>query len=168
MLRKSGNRAGQTAVGIDSRIEGDICFVGIAVIDGYVNGRIMAGKDDNATLTINENGHVKGSVAAPHLLINGMVEGEVRATGRLALGPTARVSGAIHYNLIEISIGAQIDGELIYNNEGSIIQEDTKTEAGQIEDRLHFPDRKFLDPSSSDPDEPTGIDPYDTAKLHKK
>ena len=168
MLRKMGNRAGQTAVGIDSRIEGDIWFVGNAVIDGYVNGRIMAGKDDNATLTINENGHVKGSVAAPHLLINGIVEGEVRATGRLALGPKARVSGAIQYNLIEISIGAQIDGELIYKNEGSIVQEDTKSEAGQIEDRLHFPDRKFLDPSSSDPDEPTGIDPYDTAKLHKK
>ena len=137
MLRKRGNRAGQTAVGIDSRIEGDIWFVGIAVIDGYVNGRITAGKDDNATLTINENGHVKGSVAAPHLLINGMVEGEVRATGRLTLGPKARVTGAIQYNLMEISIGAQIDSELIYKNEGSIVQEDTKTEAGQIEDKPH-------------------------------
>ena len=168
MLRKMGNRVGQTAVGIDSRIEGDILFVGIAVIDGYVNGRITAGKDDNATLTINENGHVKGSVAAPHLLINGIVEGEVRATERLALGPMARVSGAIHYNLMEISIGAQIDGELIHMNEGSTVQEDTKTEAGQIEDRLHFPDRKFLDPSSQDADKTTGFNPYDTAKLHKK
>ncbi len=137
MLRKSGNRAGQTAVGIDSRIEGDIRFVGVAVIDGYVNGRITAGKDDNATLTINENGHVKGSVAAPHLLINGIVEGEVRATERLALGPMARVSGTIQYTLIEISIGAQIDGKLIYNNEGSTVQEDTKPEAGQIEDKPH-------------------------------
>jgi cytoskeletal protein CcmA (bactofilin family) len=134
---KSGNRAGQTAVDIDSRIDGDIRFVGIAVIDGYVNGTITAGQDDNATLTINENGYVNGSVAAPHLLINGIVEGEVRATERLTLGPMARVSGVIHYNLIEISIGAQIDGELIYNNEGSIVQEDTKTEAGQIEDKPH-------------------------------
>ena len=168
MLRKRGSRAGQTAVSIDSRIEGDIWFVGIAVIDGYVNGRITAGKDDNATLIINENGHVKGSVAAPHLLINGMVEGEVRATGRLALGPKARVSGTIQYNLMEISIGAQIDGELIYKNEGSIVQEDTKTEAGQIEDGLHFPDRKFLDPSSQDAGKTTGFNPYDTAKMHKK
>jgi cytoskeletal protein CcmA (bactofilin family) len=134
---KSGNRAGQTAVDIDSRIDGDIRFVGIAVIDGYVNGTITAGQDDNATLTINENGYVNGSVAAPHLLINGIVEGEVRATERLTLGPMARVSGVIQYNLIEISIGAQIDGELIYNNEGSIVQEDTKTEAGQIEDKPH-------------------------------
>ncbi len=144
MLRKSGNRAGQTAVGIDSRIEGDIWFVGFAVIDGYVNGRITAGKDDNATLTINENGHVEGSVEAPHLLINGIVEGEVRATGRLALGPKARVSCDIQYNLMEISIGAQIDSELIYKNEGSIVQEDTKTEAGQIEDRLHRKTRNSI------------------------
>ena len=129
MLSKRDNRAGQTIVGTDTRIEGDIRFVGVVVIDGYVNGSIWAGKDENVTLTISENGHVKGSVAAPHLLINGIVEGEVRATGRLALGPMARVSGAIQYNLIEISIGAQIDGELIYNNEGSIVQEDTKTEA---------------------------------------
>ena len=30
------------------------------------------------------------------------------------------------------------------------------------------PNLIFDDPSSSDADEPTGIDPYDTAKLHKK
>ncbi len=136
MLRKRDNRAGQTAVGTDSRIEGNIWFVGVARIDGYVNGSVTAGKDENATLTISENGHVKGTVAAPHLLINGIVEGEVRATERLDLGPKARVSGAVQYNRMEISIGAQIDGKLILRSEGSIIQEDTKTEAEQIEDRL--------------------------------
>jgi hypothetical protein len=30
------------------------------------------------------------------------------------------------------------------------------------------PNLKLDDPASSDADEPTGIDPYDTAKLHKK
>ena len=129
MLRKRDNRAGQTAVSIDSRIEGDIWFVGVAVIDGYVNGSITAGKDENATLTISENGHVKGSVAAPHLLINGMVEGEVRATNRLQLGPKARVIADVQYNLMEMSIGAQVDGKLIPKSEGGIVQEDTKTEA---------------------------------------
>ena len=136
MLRKRNNRAGQTAVGTDSRIEGDIQFVGVALIDGYVNGSVTAGKDENATLTISENGHVKGLVAAPHLLINGMVEGEVRATERLELGPKARVIGDVQYNLMEISIGAQFDGKLIPKSEGGIVQEDTKTEAEQIEDRL--------------------------------
>ena len=137
MLRKRDNRAGTTAVGTDSRINGDIWFVGVALIDGYVNGSVTAGKDENATLTISENGHVKGTVAAPHLLINGTVEGEVRATERLELGPKAQVSGAVQYKQMEISIGAQIDGKLIHRSEGSIVQEDTKTEAEQIEDRLH-------------------------------
>ncbi len=136
MLRKRDNRAGKTAVGTDSRIEGNMWFVGVAFIDGYVNGSVTAGKDEDATLTINENGYVKGTVAAPHLLINGTVEGEVRATERLELGPKARVSGAVQYNRMVISIGAQIDGKLIHRSEGSIVKEDTKTEVERIEDRL--------------------------------
>ncbi len=112
MLSKRYNGAEQTIVGTDSRIEGDIRFVGVALIDGYVNGSVTAGKDENATLIISANGHVKGLVAVPHLLINGMVEGEGRATERLELGPKARVIGDIQYNLMEISIGAQVYGNL--------------------------------------------------------
>ncbi len=129
MLSKKDNGAGQTIVGTDTRIEGDIRFVGVALINGYVNGNVTAGKDENATLTIGENGHVKGSVAAPHLLINGMVEGEVRATECLELGPKARVIADVQYNLMEMSIGAQVDGKLIPKSEGGIVPEDTKSEA---------------------------------------
>ena len=136
MLRKRDNRAGQTVVGAGGRIKGDIRFVGVAFIDGYVNGSVTAEKDGNSTLTISENAHVKGLVAAPHLVINGMVEGEVRATDRLELGPKARVIGDVQYNLMEISIGAQFDGKLIHKSEGGIVQEDTKTDSEQIEDRL--------------------------------
>ncbi len=118
MLSKTYNGPEQTIIGTDSRIKGDIRFVGVAFIDGHVNVSVTAGKDENATLTISENGHVKGSVAAPHLLINGMVEGEVRATERLELGPKARVIGDVQYNLMEISIGAQFDGKLINKSEG--------------------------------------------------
>jgi len=131
MLSKRYNGPEQTVVGTDSRIERDIRFMGVALIDGYVNGSVTAGKDENATLTISENGHVKGLIAVPHLLINGMVEGEVRATERLELGPKARVIGDVQYNLMEISIGAQFDGKLIPKSEGGIVQEDTKTEAEQ-------------------------------------
>ena len=100
--------------------------MGGVVIDGYVNGSVTAGKDENATLTISENGHVKGSVAAPHLLINGMVEGEVRATDRLELGPKARVIGDIHYNLMEMSIGAQVAGKLIPKSDGALSKKKRK------------------------------------------
>ena len=136
MLSKKYSGAEQTIVGTDSRIKGDIRFVGVALIDGYVNGSVTAGKDENATLTISENGHVKGLIAAPHLLINGMVEGEVRATEHLELGPKARVIGDVQYNLMEISIGAQFDGKLIPKSEGGIVQEDTKTKAEQLKTGL--------------------------------
>ncbi len=117
MLNKKNNGAGQTIVGADTRIEGDFQFVGAARIDGFVNGSVTVGKDENAALTISKDGHVKGSVAAPHLLIDGLVEGEVRATERLQLGPKAQVIGAIQYDLMEISIGARVNGELIPKSE---------------------------------------------------
>ncbi len=129
LLSKRDNGAGQTIVGADTRIEGDIRFVGVAFIDGYVNGSVTAGNDENATLTISENGHVKGLVAAPHLLINGMVEGEVRATDRLKLGPKARVIADVQYNLMEMSIGARVDGKLIHKSKAGIVQKDKESES---------------------------------------
>ena len=88
--------------------------MGVVVIDGYVNGSITAGKDKNATLTIIENRHVKGLIAVPHFLINGLVEGEVSAPQRLELGPKARVIGDIQFNLMAISTGTQLPGKLIH------------------------------------------------------
>ncbi len=38
----------------------------------------------------------------------------------------------------------------------------------EYEDDVTLPDLRPRDQPSSDADEPTGIDPYDTAKLHKK
>ncbi len=52
MLNKRYDGAEQTIVGTNSRIKGDIRFVGVALIDGHVNGSVMAGKDENATLII--------------------------------------------------------------------------------------------------------------------
>jgi len=37
----------------------------------------------------------------------------------------------------------------------------------EYEDDVTVPDLRLHDQPSSDADEPTGIDPYDTAKLHK-
>ena len=54
----------------------------------------------------------------PHLLVNGTIEGEVRVAERLKLGPKARIIGDVQYNLLEMSIGAQVDGKLIYKSEG--------------------------------------------------
>ncbi len=68
-------------------------------------------------LSISERGCVEGSVVVPHVLLNGTVKGDVRATERVELGPKARVIGNVQYKLIEMSIGAEVNGKLIHESE---------------------------------------------------
>ncbi len=57
---------------------------------------------------------VEGSVSVPHVVLNGTVKGDVSARERVELGTTARVIGNVYYNLIEMAIGAEINGKLIH------------------------------------------------------
>jgi cytoskeletal protein CcmA (bactofilin family) len=109
----------ETLVGADTRIQGDIEFAGGCHVDGYVKGNVKATKDARAVLSISERGCVEGSVLVPHVLLNGTVKGDVRATERIELGPKARVIGNVQYKLIEMSIGAEVNGKLIHESEGS-------------------------------------------------
>ena len=106
-----------TLVGADTRVQGDIEFSGGFHVDGYVKGNVNAIKDDRAVLSISERGCVEGAVTAPHVLLNGTVKGDVRATERIELGPKARVIGNVQYKLIEMSIGAEVNGKLIHESE---------------------------------------------------
>jgi cytoskeletal protein CcmA (bactofilin family) len=42
------------------------------------------------------------------------------ASQRVELGPTARVIGNVYYNLIEMAIGAEINGKLVHQPEGQV------------------------------------------------
>lgn len=112
--KKGSQTAVRTLVGADTRVHGDVEFSGGFHVDGYVKGNVEAVKDDGATLSISENGCVEGSVVVPHLILNGTVKGDVRATERVELGPRARVIGNVQYKLIEMAIGAEVNGKLIH------------------------------------------------------
>jgi cytoskeletal protein CcmA (bactofilin family) len=116
--KKSRNQAPiGTLVGSDTRVQGDIEFAGGCHIDGYVQGNVRAASE-GGVLSVSERGCVEGSVVAPHVQLNGTVKGDVRATERIELGPKARVIGNVQYKLIEMSIGAEVNGKLIHESEG--------------------------------------------------
>jgi cytoskeletal protein CcmA (bactofilin family) len=56
-------------------------------------------------------------VIVPHLMLNGMIKGDVRVTERVELGPRARVIGNVQYRLLEMSIGAEVNGKLIHDTD---------------------------------------------------
>jgi len=109
-----------TLVGANSRISGDLHFSGGCHIDGTVNGSVTADPDSKSALSISEGGNIDGGVTAPYVVLNGIVRGDVFANQRVELGPTARVIGNVYYNLIEMAIGAEINGKLVHQPEGQV------------------------------------------------
>ena len=113
--KKPASFAVRTLVGADTRVHGDVEFRGGFHVDGYVKGNVESAPDEPAMLSISENGCVEGSVVVPHLLLNGTVKGDVRATERVELGPRARVIGNVQYKLLEMAIGSEVNGKLIHD-----------------------------------------------------
>jgi len=119
MFRRKERRqaATGTLVGAETRVQGDIEFKGGLHIDGYVRGNVVSSGDDGGVLSISERGCVEGVVSAPHVRLNGTVKGDVKATERVELGPRARVIGNVQYKLIEMAVGAEVNGKLIHESE---------------------------------------------------
>ena len=63
---------------------------------------------------------IEGGVNVPYVVLNGIVRGDIVASQRVDLGPTARVIGDVYYNLIEMAIGAEINGKLVHQPEGQV------------------------------------------------
>ena len=110
----------ETLVGPNSKIHGDVHFEGGCHIDGVVRGNVTADPDTESALSISDIGSVEGGVTVPYVVLNGIVKGDVFASQRVELGPTARVTGNVYYNLIEMAIGAEINGKLVHQPEGQV------------------------------------------------
>jgi len=102
-----------TLIGAKTEIKGDITFTGGLRIDGKVRGSITAKGDSNSTLVLSENASVVGNVTVPHLISNGSIKGNVRASERVELQPKAEIAGDVFYKVMKMALGAVINGSLV-------------------------------------------------------
>ena len=114
---KSGSNKVHTLVGGDTEIRGDISFDGGLFIDGTVVGNVEAKPGTASVLNVSDKGTIEGQVKVPHIILNGTVIGDVYASERIELAAKARVTGNVYYNLIEMAIGAEINGQLVHETE---------------------------------------------------
>jgi cytoskeletal protein CcmA (bactofilin family) len=113
MFAREPKQAIDTLIGKTSRVQGDVEFAGGLHLDGSVAGNVRArnGAADS-TLSVSEHGSIEGSVEVPNVVLNGCVKGDILASGRVVLGSGARVQGNVRYGVIEITLGAEIQGKL--------------------------------------------------------
>ncbi|WP_020210835.1 bactofilin family protein [Gilvimarinus chinensis] len=103
-----------TLISKGTNIVGDIHFTGDLQVEGRVTGNIIVEGGGDAKLVVANNGVIEGEVRVPMVVINGKVVGNVFSTKHIELASKAVVEGNVHYNLIEMVKGAQVNGSLVY------------------------------------------------------
>jgi cytoskeletal protein CcmA (bactofilin family) len=103
-----------TLISKDSDIVGDITFSGDLEIQGLVTGSIFAKSDVKAEVRVVEGGRVEGEIHAPKVMINGSVKGDIHCSEHIELAAKANIEGNVHYSLIEMVKGSQVNGSLVY------------------------------------------------------
>jgi cytoskeletal protein CcmA (bactofilin family) len=110
--REKADERIDTLIGKGANVVGDIEFSGGLHIDGHVTGSVSATAGTPGQLSVSEHGVIEGSVQAPQVVLNGRINGDIMATERVVLGAKARVQGNVHYGVIEMALGAEINGKL--------------------------------------------------------
>jgi cytoskeletal protein CcmA (bactofilin family) len=106
-----------TVIGSGTQISGNLTFTGGLHVDGTVVGDVQADNSESSALTLSEDGTIEGEVRVPNIVINGTVVGDVYGTKRVELAPNARVTGTVYYHLLEMAMGAAVNGRLVHTNE---------------------------------------------------
>ena len=101
-------------IGRHTETLGDLRFSGALHVDGVVKGNVYADDDSGAVLTLSEFGTVEGEVRVPNVVLNGTVVGDVYARDQIELAANARITGNVYYTLIEMAMGAEVNGSLVH------------------------------------------------------
>ncbi|HKK14030.1 MAG TPA: polymer-forming cytoskeletal protein [Gammaproteobacteria bacterium] len=114
-----------TLVGEHTELQGDVHFKGGLHVNGLIKGNVVAEQDSSSVLIVSEQGRIEGEVRVPNVILNGTVTGDVHAEARIELAARARVTGNVFYNLIEMAMGAEVNGNLVHRageSAGSVVK----------------------------------------------
>jgi cytoskeletal protein CcmA (bactofilin family) len=110
--RTKANQLMETLIGANTGLKGDLTFRGGIHIDGVVIGSVAAIGEDESLLVLGEGSEIHGDVRVNRAVINGRVEGDLYIYAHLELGPKALILGDVHYQRMEMAVGAAIQGGL--------------------------------------------------------
>jgi cytoskeletal protein CcmA (bactofilin family) len=106
-----------TLISAATELKGDLKFSGELIVEGRVTGDIKAADDSDAVLRVAEQGLIEGEINVPNVIINGTVKGDIYACSHIELAAKACITGDVHYKLIEMVMGARVNGSLLCSAE---------------------------------------------------
>jgi cytoskeletal protein CcmA (bactofilin family) len=100
---------GSTVIGRSVTIRGELSGKEDLYMDGIVEGTIAL---PESRLTVGPNARVMADVSAQDVIIYGLIEGNIRASGRIELRESALVKGDIVAERLSIEENASIKGKV--------------------------------------------------------
>jgi cytoskeletal protein CcmA (bactofilin family) len=101
--------SGSSKISSGLKIHGEISGTADLYIDGEVQGKLRLG---NARITVGPNGRVQADIEAREIVIDGTVNGNLRASERAHFGSSSRVNGSVLTPRIGIDDGARLRGKV--------------------------------------------------------
>jgi cytoskeletal protein CcmA (bactofilin family) len=100
---------GASRIGAGLKIRGEISGNADLNLDGEVNGKVRV---TGARVTVGSTGKVQADIEAREIVVNGSVEGNLKAEARVRLGSASQVEGALTAPSIGIDDGARFRGKV--------------------------------------------------------
>jgi cytoskeletal protein CcmA (bactofilin family) len=91
------------------KIKGEVTGTSDLTVDGEVQGKIRIA---SGRVTVGQNGRVNADIDARDIVVNGAVQGNLKATESVRLGASGRVEGSILTPRIGIDDGARLRGNV--------------------------------------------------------
>lgn len=98
-----------TRIGKSVTIHGDLSGNEDLVFDGTLEGTVAL---PGSRLTVGENARMKGDISVHDLIVYGVVEGNVRAAGRIELRQSAKMNGDLFASRLSIEENASVMGRV--------------------------------------------------------
>ena len=95
-----------TLINAGCRITGVISGQG----DYQVSGEIDGDCEIIGTVTLAGDGYWQGTIRADNVIISGHVEGDIIASGKVEIAPTAKITGTVTGEAIAVAEGAVVEG----------------------------------------------------------
>lgn len=103
----TGVNGGSSTISAGLKIKGEITGTADLTVDGDTQGKIRI---PNGRVTVGPNGRVNADIDAREIVVNGTVQGNLKATESVRLGASSHVEGSVLTPRIGIDDGARLRG----------------------------------------------------------
>lgn len=110
----STNGEYSTVIGPDARFKGELEFEKNAQLLGTFEGQVVT----QGEFVVAEGAKLEGEVQAASIRLDGEVQGNLRATGKIQLSASAKLKGDLHTTRLEVVDGATFIGHCAVGADG--------------------------------------------------